>query len=118
MDKRIIFYIALVCIALFGLFWLVIIVSISRQKNLIRQARNCFVDQHNIISVKFVRLLDKPVHYYNKEYTHQIISRDIITKEELILYVTKLDAIDFFEEEEYQITHDGVVILEYKKNYF
>lgn len=118
MDKQVIFYIALVSAILFGLFWLVIIVSISRQRGIIRQARSCFTDQQNTIIVKCIYPLEEPVHYYQKEYTHQLIGVDVITKQEVILYVTKIDASDFLEKDEYQITHDGVVMLEYKKNYF
>lgn len=118
MDKQILFYIVLVLTLLFGLFWIVIIVSIGRQSNIIKQAKNCFIDQHNTVIVKLIRPLDEPVQYYNKTYTHQLIAMDVITKAEIIVYVTKSDATDFFENDEYQITHDGVVLLEYKKSYF
>lgn len=118
MDRQIIFYVIIILVFSLGLFWLVIFLTIAKQKDLIRQARKCINDQQNTIVIRLIKRLDEPNYYYRKQYTHQIVGIDIYTKEEIVLYVTESDSKDFVEKDEYQVNHDGVVVLEYKKNYF
>lgn len=118
MDKQVVFYVSIFLIASFALFWLVIILSILKQRPLIQKAKKSFADQKNIIQVRLVKKLEEPQTFYRKQYTHQIIGIDIDTKEEVVLYVTFNDAFDCLENEEYEVIHDGIVIFEMKKRYF
>ncbi len=118
MTKEVTLYIIFILLTALSLFWLVIIITISKQKENFRQAKKCMIDQKNIIVIRLIKELDDPMYYYKKKYTHQIIGNDVDSNEEISLYVTNTDIVDFIEREEYQVIHDGVVLFEYHRNYF
>lgn len=118
MDKQVVIYVVIILVFALGLVNIIIFLSIFKQRNLFQQAKRCMNDQQNTIVIKKIKKLDEQSYFYRQTYTHQIIGVDIYTKEELVLYVTPHDILDFTEDDEYQINHDGVVVLAFTKNYF
>lgn len=118
MDKQVAIYVIIVLAFSLGLVNIIIFISIFKQRNLFQQAKKSLNDQQNTLVIKRIKLLDEPSYFYRQKYTYQIIGIDIYTKEELVLYIMERDFHDFIENDEYQIIHDGVVVLEYRKNYF
>lgn len=117
MTKEEIGYLVLIVLVLFLIFFMILIMTIRKQMPLFLQAKSAITNQIQTVVLRKKDQLEIAVSYYRQLYDYQAIFQDIYTKKEITLYVTKDQALDLFEKEDYTITHDGVVLFEARRSY-
>ncbi len=117
MTKEEIGYLVVILLVLFLIGFMILIKTIQKQKPLFLQVKESIADQTHSVVLQKKNQLEIPVSYYQQTYTYQALFQDMYTKKEITLYVTKDQEFDLLEQEDYTITHDGIVLFEARRSY-
>ena len=117
MTKEEIGYLVVILLALFLIGFMMLVRTIRKQMPLFLQVKESIAGQTHSVVLRKKNQLEIPVSYYQQTYTYQAVFQDMYTKKEITLYVTKDQEFDLLEQEDYTITHDGVVLFEARRSY-
>lgn len=108
----------LVVILIMFLFFIIMIFikSINRNINYIKSNRQYLPEQKDFVKLIEINKLEIPQRYYSYTYTHSLIFKSIDDSRVIELCVEEYETKILEIGEEYNITHDGVVLFSYYKS--
>lgn len=110
----------LILIIVLAIFFITTIVlkSIAKTKTFVHENKQYLANQKDYVKLLEITPLEMPEYFYKREYKYEIVVKSLDNQQVYNLYILEYDVKVLEVNEDYNLCHDSVVVLEISKNFF